>query len=923
VEPAEGWPALPLPQQVTLPTHPTHPMGAVAAEPLDAADPEELGDYQLIGRLGEGGMGTVYLGIGPISAGPTGAGAPFGAAAFIGPDRLEGELRLVAIKMIRADLARLPQFRERFLREADVARRVARFCTAEVLEVVDPPNGPPYLVTEFIDGLTLTRAVLAGGPLRTGDLERLAVSVAAALTAIHGAGLVHRDLKPSNVILSSLGPRVIDFGIARAIDAHGVLSHDIQRIGTPAFMAPEQANGQPVTAAADIFAWGGLVTYAGTGVLPFGDGPTPVQLYRVVHLEPNLEGLDPTLRPIVAQAMRKDPAERPTAQELFLRLVGMGPPTHPDPALSQAIRAGAIPAGPQPAQPAGTASGSPACAPTEPAAEAAAGGAERPDGQPVPTPTAALDDAPRVRLGAFLASGPGAGLLALLRPRRDPDEPPTAPPEALESASLAAEIGAAARAAVRAWAAARAGTGEPATEGGAPAGAMAAARRAWASRGAAGIDAGRRRGWRQRLRHGSLLVMPLLALLLMAVLIPVVLRRAPLPDPTAATVAADVAGAADQIRATQPELAAGLSLAAFRISQTPMTRAGLRTSFAGTAARTLGGQSGAVLAAAVSLDGRLAATASADGVTRLWGLRGKAGPVATLRGHDGYVNAVAFSPDDRMLAAAGNDRTVQLWDVSDPDRPVRAATLPAQEAAVTSVAFSPDRDLLATGGYDDTARLWDVSDPANPAELGVAAGHTGWVGQVAFSPDGRLLATASTDRTARIWDVGDPRHPRPLATLTGHTDYVSSVAFSPDGRLLATGGYDGTARLWDVTDPAHPHAQATLRADQLPVLALAFSPDGRTLATAGRDDSVHLWDLASPEQPRPAGRISGHTDWVQTVAFTPNGQALLTGSADLTARLTPLDDATVLATACRDRSAQLSQAQWQHFIPDIPYKAAC
>src|SRR5262245_131171 len=231
-------------------------MGAVAAEPLTDDDPEELGEYQLIGRLGEGGMGTVYLGVGPIENGQVAAA---GWSAVIGPDGIDGELRLVAIKMIRPDLARLPEVRERFLREADVARRAAGLRRGAVRGDVDPPDGPPYLVTEYLDGLTLTRAVLAGGPLRTGDLERLAVSVAAALTAIHGAGLVHRDLKPSNVILSALGPRVIDFGIARATDAHGVLSHDIQGIGTPAFMAPEQAKGQPVTAAADIFAWGGLV----------------------------------------------------------------------------------------------------------------------------------------------------------------------------------------------------------------------------------------------------------------------------------------------------------------------------------------------------------------------------------------------------------------------------------------------------------------------------------------------------------------------------------------------------------------------------------------------------------------------------------------------------------------------------------------
>jgi WD40 repeat protein len=839
-------PAPTLPQQLTLPTHPTHPLGAVTAEPLTQEDPEQLGDYQLVGRLGEGGMGTVYLGIA-------------GADTAIGPQGLDGELRLVAIKMIRADLARLPEFRARFLREADVARRVSRFCTAEVLEVVDPPHGPPYLVTEYIDGLTLTRAVLAGGPLRTGDLERLAVSVAAALTAIHGAGLVHRDLKPSNVILSALGPRVIDFGIAQATDAHGVLSHDIQRIGTPAFMAPEQANGQPVTAAADIFAWGGLVTYAGTGVLPFGDGPTPVQLYRVVHLEPNLDGLGPALRPIVAHAMRKDPAERPSAQELFLQLVGMGPQTHPDPAVSRAIRSGALP-GPATTlidtdpHPHTDEAGAPAFPGASPSAAVGVGAAQ-----------ASALAAPAAESASSQAAHLAAALRALLRPRTDGDLAPDA----------------------------------------------------------ATVDATARPTWRDRLRHASLLVTPLLALMLIGVLIPIVLMRAPAKSPTPGSIAAEVVASADRVRPTDDALADALSLAAFRISPSPATRANLRTSFAAGAATPLTGHTGAVLGVAVGADG-LAATTSADGGIRLWNTRDDtASPLAVLDEDDGWVTAAAFSPDGNLLATAGYDRLATLWDVSDPRRPRKVATLSGHDGYVSSVAFSPDGRLLATAGYDDTARVWNVVDPAQPVQLAVLTGHTGWVRQVAFSPDGRLLATASVDHTARLWDLADPTSPRPLATLTGHTDYVWALAFSPDGRELATAGYDGTARLWDVTDPARPRAVATIQADPHWVLSVAFSPDGRTLATGGRDNTVHLWDVTNPAKPATAGLLGGHTDWVDAIAFTPDGRSLLTGSADHTARLTPLSDDALTTAACLDHAHQLDPSQWQRYIPEVPYRPSC
>ncbi|MCM3922168.1 PASTA domain-containing protein [Frankia sp. AiPs1] len=243
-------------------------------------------------------MGTVYLG------------------------RVQATGRLVAVKVVRSELADDPEYRARFRREAQVARRVARFCTAEVLAVADPPNAAPYLVTEFIAGRTLADAVAVHGPLESADVERVAVSVAAALTAIHGAGLVHRDLKPSNVLLSPLGPRVIDFGIAWAVDSSTITKGKV--LGTPAFMAPEQARGAPVSTAADVFAWGGLTVFASTGRPPFGTGSMPALLYRIVTTDVVLDGLDPGLAAIVRDAMRRDPAQRPTAEEIFGRMTRLG-----------------------------------------------------------------------------------------------------------------------------------------------------------------------------------------------------------------------------------------------------------------------------------------------------------------------------------------------------------------------------------------------------------------------------------------------------------------------------------------------------------------------------------------------------------------------------------------------------------------------
>jgi serine/threonine protein kinase len=264
--------------------------------PLRENDPQQLGDYRIIGRLGRGGMGTVYL------------------AESAGGER-------AAVKVINPELADDETFRERFRREVESAGRVRRFCTAPVLDA-RIEGEPLFIVTEFVDGPNLDMFVRESGPMRGSSLEHLAVGVATALAAIHGAGVVHRDLKPANVLLSSVGPRVIDFGIARALDTVSGATRTGHFVGTPAFMAPELLSGATATPAADVFAWGCVVAFAGTGRLPF-DGPSmPSVLYRISHGEPSLDGLDEGLRDLVARALDKDPARRPSTQELLDVLTG-------------------------------------------------------------------------------------------------------------------------------------------------------------------------------------------------------------------------------------------------------------------------------------------------------------------------------------------------------------------------------------------------------------------------------------------------------------------------------------------------------------------------------------------------------------------------------------------------------------------------
>ncbi|NUR86678.1 MAG: serine/threonine protein kinase, partial [Nonomuraea sp.] len=267
---------------------------------LRPGDPESVGEYTLTGRLGEGGQGTVYL-----------AESRGGAK--------------VAVKLLRADLAGDGEASERFVREVAMARRVAPFCTAQVIET-GLLQARPYIVSEYIDGPTLAEVVRAQGPRSGSSLHRLAIGTVTALVAIHQAGIVHRDFKPANVVLASDGPRVIDFGIARALDLTSTLTGTA--IGTPSFMAPEQLSAASPGSPADMFAWACTLLFAASGQAPFGTDSLPAVVNRIMYAEADVSVIgDPGLRSLVSDCLAKDPARRPTASQALMRLLGHAPAT--------------------------------------------------------------------------------------------------------------------------------------------------------------------------------------------------------------------------------------------------------------------------------------------------------------------------------------------------------------------------------------------------------------------------------------------------------------------------------------------------------------------------------------------------------------------------------------------------------------------
>ncbi|MFI9099807.1 serine/threonine-protein kinase [Streptomyces fildesensis] len=341
---------------------------------LRPGDPRRVGPYELQKRLGAGGMGEVYLGRSRSG-------------------------RAVAVKLVRAEIAADPGFRSRFRREVDAARAVSGFWTASVVDA-DPEAERPWVASQYLEAPDLGVLVQRDGPLPEAALRALGAGLTEALASVHAAGLVHRDLKPGNVLMVDDGPRVIDFGISKALEGATMLTGTGAVIGTPGFMSPEQATGGRVGAESDVFSLGSVLAFAATGRAPFGTGTVPALLYRVVHDEPDLGGVPAALRPVVAACLAKDPRDRPGTDALIDTLTAAReePPAHRPTVVAPAATPPATPPAPLPAVVAFTAAPPTATAP--PVAAPA----------PAPAPVAAPVAAPgRYELAqrAPVSGGPG------------------------------------------------------------------------------------------------------------------------------------------------------------------------------------------------------------------------------------------------------------------------------------------------------------------------------------------------------------------------------------------------------------------------------------------------------------------------------------------------------------------------------------
>jgi WD40 repeat protein len=801
--------------------------------------------------------------------------------------------RIVALKMLLAggpvaNAEALARFRSE-------AAAIARLQHPNIIQVHDIGTcaAGPYFAMEFAESGSLADH-WDGSPQPMRPTAALVATLARAVHAAHERGVVHRDLKPANVLLSFCGgsqncagphagpfcepprneavPKITDFGLARRLDEVRALTLPGQVMGTPGYMAPEQARGPAeVGPAADVYALGVLLYEALTGMPPYR-GTTAVE---VVHLMLTQEALPPSrlrarlprdLETICLHCLNKEPHKRyPTAAALaedLERFLG----------------------------------GQPILARPTPRWERAWKWAQRQPGM------AAL-------AGAVVALTVLGFVLVTWQWRRAESEQQRTEAERLNAVHIAEAEAEARRQAQRLSTRLLLERGVSLCEAGdCPTGLLWLAR---SLESAPANDRALRRslrlllgGWGRQLhplrwhvrhedgvsavafhaegqtvltvagdrvyrwdaRTGKALGKPWRSPGQVLALLPrggalVAVTRGPgeavrLYSAESRSPLSPLLAHARQVQAVALSPDGSLLLTGGEDGKARLWRVST-----GELVRELVGHEGPVLAVAFRGDGKAALTGGEDRKVRGWDVpSGK--HQGTFRSHGGAVRALAFAPGDRLIASGGNDHSVMLWEPRTGS--VRARLW--HKHHVKALRFSPDGRLLATGSHDQTVRLWDV---ATGRAVGVPLLHNEDASAVCFSPDGKSLLTGSDDRTARVWQVADPSGH--LATFR-HPHSVISLAVSSDGRRMLTGCSDGKVRLWEVET-----GKERVLVSDVTAMSLAFSPDGRTFAVGEWEGLARCHDLRSG---RVVGQPLGHGDSVRAVAYSPDGRYLLTGCED-------------------------------------------
>ena len=729
--------------------------------------------YEIMSELGRGGMGIVYK----------------------ARDRETNDL--VALKVLRPEVAADAKGMQRFKNELRVARRITHKNICRIHEF-GRSETTAYISMEFVEGESLRHVLNRFGSLGLRKGIEIALQICAGLREAHAQGVVHRDLKPENVMLDAGGNvKVMDFGIAHAPLGAG-LTQTNAVVGTPTYMAPEQAEGKKIDSRVDIYALGLILYEIFTGSPTFtAETPFAVAIKHMTETPLPPRQLDASIpediNAAILKCLEKNPATRfqsvdelataLTGQSLTLALEGVAP---------MSARTGEVAPPVAPSQPTPVPSGSyhqatpyggsplPGPLPPPAAAPPPAVTVQAPaptQAMPVPAATPAPPERTGMRTGMIVGAILAVGVLAafvlmkfVIAPSR-PAEQAQAPAQQVEQAP-----------------------GQ--TPSPAPAGTQTAAQ----------------------------------------------------PEPAPPAAAIESSPPATARSTAQPPASAAAERAKTAAAETPAPPPVVKVSVEFSLVRTLAGHTGAVSSVSFSGDGRMVVTGSRDKTARIWEA-GTGRLVRTLKGHKDAVSAVAFNPEGSLVASGSTDRTIIIWDAGS-GQPI--TTLPRESGFVNSVEFSPDGQVLAAALSDGRIKMWDVSSGQGIQSF---HDHSSAVFSVAFSPDGRWLASAGRDETVRLWNVGSGQQAR---EFRGHSDAVNSVVFSPDGRWLASASDDKTVKLWEV---ASGRELRTFTGHTGAADGVAFSPDGRWLAAGSEDKTVLVWNTATGEELKSlTGHIYAITD---------------------------------------------------------------